>query len=323
MSKVNFQILNSLEKAASSLSNEAFELVRSFILSKIDADGGFVDRSGKADPYYTVFGLTLAYVFDIKPDIKAFTHFLNDWQNKNKVDFVHAISIVRCNYLLEAIKYAGNLGALSRFVSKMSFSRKDISKVIGKRIAVKQKQVLNLLNDYKVKSGGYNHLKKNEESASVYANFLIYGMFEDLNINKPENKLLAESILELQLFNGSFVNHPGSKQGIASNTAAGIILLFENGYPVDNSTNWLKDQIGPAGGFFAGEEVPVADILSTATSLLALSLTGTATDKIISQAINFVNLHWDESGGFFGSVADQIPDVEYTFYALLAVGLLK
>lgn len=323
MPKVNFQILNSLENAAGSLSSEAFELVRSFVASKMHPDGGFVDRSGKADPYYTVFGLTLAYVFDIKPNIKSFSHFLENWQSKNKVDFVHAISIVRCNYLLEAIKYAGNLGVLSRFVTKMSVSRQDISKLIGKRIASKQKQVLNLLNDYKVRSGGYNHLKKNEEFASVYANFLIYGMFEDLNINKPENKLLAESILELQLLNGSFVNHPGSKHGIASNTAAGIILLFENGYPVDNSTNWLKDQIGPAGGFFAGEEVPVADILSTATSLLALSLSGTSTNQIITRAVNFVNLHWDESGGFFGSVADQIPDVEYTFYALLAVGFLK
>jgi len=33
-------------------------------------------------------------------------------------------------------------------------------------------------------------------------------------------------------------------------------------------------------------------------------------------------LHWDESGGFFGSIADMTCDVEYTYYALLGIGIL-
>jgi geranylgeranyl transferase type-2 subunit beta len=71
----------------------------------------------------------------------------------------------------------------------------------------------------------------------------------------------------------------------------------------------------------AGEDVPVADVLSTATSLLALGIVGTADDGIKGKAVEFVNLHWHDAGGFFGSIADQIPDVEYTFYGLLTIGV--
>lgn len=73
----------------------------------------------------------------------------------------------------------------------------------------------------------------------------------------------------------------------------------------------------------AAKDVPVSDLLSTATALLALKLSGENMDSFAENSLNFINLHWDESGGFFGSIADMSCDVEYTYYALLALGVLS
>ena len=77
------------------------------------------------------------------------------------------------------------------------------------------------------------------------------------------------------------------------------------------------------GGFKASSHVPIADLLSTATALLALKLSEEKMESFAENSLNFINLHWDESGGFFGSIADMTCDVEYTYYALLGIGVLS
>ena len=72
----------------------------------------------------------------------------------------------------------------------------------------------------------------------------------------------------------------------------------------------------------AAEGVIIADLLSTSTVLLALKVAGESMSLYSDKCSEFINLHWDNSGGFFGSVADTRPDCEYTYYALLALGLI-
>ncbi len=317
---INHTIFQKLLAAKSQLSDEAISLLRSFIESKKYHKGGFIDRSGKPDPYYSVFGYTLSYLFDIELDIKKEQKALKKWEGKNKVDFVHTVSLIRCYYLLEAIELAGSFGKVSTTLASSKILQNLVGKKVAKKIQKKHSSLLKIVNRYKAENEGFNHLKKYSKYASVYANFLAYGLFEDLYLAKGGRIKVAESCNDLILENGSFVNHPKSKQGISSTTAAGIILLNSIGNPIFDSSEWLKEQIQTHGGFLAGEDVPVADILSTATSLLALEMSGTVDDEIKEKAVEFVNLHWHDAGGFFGSIADQIPDVEYTFYGLLTIG---
>ena len=316
----NQAILNKLLIAKNKLSPEASNLIRSFLKSKMHTDGGFIDRSGTDDPYYSVFGYTLTYVFDIESEISREVAFLQRWEEKNDIDFVHAISLVRCYYLLEAIKWSNLLGKFSKSLAKATFIQKIVGKKIANKLRKEHKQLLKIITNYKATDQGFNHLKTSAENASVYANFLVYGLFEDLYFSKNWRKKIVESCNILRIENGSFVNHPQSKHGVSSTTAAGIVLLNSQKYAIFDSVNWLKEQILPNGGFLAGEDVPVADVLSTATSMFALNITNSIDSKIKSNAIEFINMHWDDSGGFFGSIADQIPDVEYTFYGLLAIG---
>lgn len=43
---------------------------------------------------------------------------------------------------------------------------------------------------------------------------------------------------------------------------------------------------------------------------------------LAEKSIDFINLHRDKSGSFFGSIADMNCDVEYTYHALLGIGIL-
>jgi hypothetical protein len=67
-------------------------------------------------------------------------------------------------------------------------------------------------------------------------------------------------------------------------------------------------------------KVGTADLLSTATALHVLSLTGTPFDDIRRGCLDFISGLWADGAGFGGSSADKTP---YTYYALLAMGHLS
>jgi prenyltransferase beta subunit len=84
----------------------------------------------------------------------------------------------------------------------------------------------------------------------------------------------------------------------------------------------LLDRACPRGGFAATAQLSVPDLLSTATALFALVTLGADIDSIRRPCLDYVESLWRDSGGFAGHVADEIEDVEYTFYALLSIGCL-
>ncbi|NSW95909.1 MAG: hypothetical protein HPY62_14460, partial [Bacteroidales bacterium] len=65
----------------------------------------------------------------------------------------------------------------------------------------------------------------------------------------------------------------------------------------------------------------VPDLLSTAVSLYALNYADSDLTEIRPDCLTFIdNLFM--GGGFAGTVFDTEPDIEYTFYGLLALGAL-
>jgi len=78
MTAINQIILNALEKSHQKLSVEALSQISSFIKSKKHPDGGFMDRAGNQDPYYSVFGYTLAYLTNIELDTKKELDYLSN-----------------------------------------------------------------------------------------------------------------------------------------------------------------------------------------------------------------------------------------------------
>lgn len=317
---INKNILKVLQNSKNALDVDAWNHIRSFVKKEMLKKAVFTDRAGKTDPYYSVFGYTLCFIFDIKIDTRRANKLLDEWENNNKFDFVHAISLLRCRFLIQAFKIKQKAGAFAKMAMNSTTLQEIAQKDLAKKVLKKQKNLLSVIEEYKSEDSGYNHFNKKAKGATIYANFLIMGLFQDLYI-KDFKKGLRESTCKLRLKDGSFVNQFESMQGVSAATAAALLIIneFEGR---DKSIDWLKSQISKDGGFLAAPEAPIADVLSTGTSVLSLKLINKLSKEKATSAAEFVNLHWHETGGFFGSIADQHPDVEYTFYALLAIGVL-
>ncbi|MCX7886685.1 MAG: terpene cyclase/mutase family protein, partial [Verrucomicrobiae bacterium] len=122
---------------------------------------------------------------------------------------------------------------------------------------------------------------------------------------------------------GAYANAAGLQFGSTLATAAAVIVLLHLGAPVPPQiAPWLLTQHHPAGGFLAMPQAPAPDLLSTAVALHALGSLGTPFDQIRQPCLNFINSLRSNDGGFHAHCADQYPDVEYTYYALLALGHL-
>ena len=63
-------------RVAPKVLGDAAELVRNFLASQQNPDGGFRDRDGESDLYYTVFGLDALAVFQAEPNMDAIEQFL-------------------------------------------------------------------------------------------------------------------------------------------------------------------------------------------------------------------------------------------------------
>lgn len=74
------------------------------------------------------------------------------------------------------------------------------------------------------------------------------------------------------------------------------------------------------GGFAAGRDLAMPDMLSTSAAIFSLRLAGLPMIAADSAVIEFIEAHRGMNGGFFASMADMTDDAEYSFYALLALG---
>jgi hypothetical protein len=79
---------------------------------------------------------------------------------------------------------------------------------------------------------------------------------------------------------------------------------------------WLQERQDETGGFYASEQAPIPDLLSTAVALFTLRLL----EINVRDATQFIQAHWLDNGGFAPTLYDDYSDVEYVFYGLLALG---
>lgn len=283
-----------------------------------------MDRAGKVDLYYSVFGYTLALVLDLKLNVKDERSYLKKIKHSEKLDFVHLICFVRCEFLLHLIDLKQKSGFPSSTFLSIDFAKEFILDKIVKSLRNDCSELLREIEEYQAADGGYNHNQKGAKKSTIYANYLVWTLFQDIKTEQQVLDKILHANNSLRTNNGAFANDENSLDGVTSSTAAGLIMSL----PIlpDNwgeSKEWLQKMLTKRGGFKAAEGVPLADLLSTSTALLALKLSGENMQHYSEKSVNFINLHWDESGGFFGSIADMTCDVEYTYYALLALGVLS
>jgi prenyltransferase beta subunit len=273
---------------------ESRDLVAGFLRAHLNADGGFQDRAGRSDLYYTVFGLDALIALQEELPADATGAFLAGVAAGQTLDFVHLACLAR---------------------GWAAIDRRPPAAVVD--------DVLARIERCRAADGGYAHTP-DAAHGNAYAAFLALGAYQDLRRHMPGSDRVLESLATLRAKDGGYANHPGAPTGLTTTTAAAVMVMRHfDARPDRDAGMWLLDRCHARGGFFASPSTPVPDLLSTATALHALSSLHLPLDGLREPCLDFVDSLWTNRGGFFGTWADDDADCEYTFYALLALGHLS
>jgi prenyltransferase beta subunit len=268
------------------------DLVAAFLRERLNPDGGFQDRAGISDLYYTVFALDALVALQEDLPVDQTAAYLTGFAVAD-LDFVHVACLARCWAALRRLPAPHVVDAM-----------------------------LSRLESCRSNDGGYA-ASPGASTGSAYAAFLAMGAYQDLGRPLPVPHGVLSSLRGLRAGDGSYGNHPRLPSGLTTATAAAIVILRHlEASPDRDAGMWLLDRCRVRGGFFASSTTPVPDLLSTATALHALSSLHVPIGGLREPCLDFVDSLWTNRGGFFGTWADDAADCEYTYYALLALGHL-
>ncbi len=283
-------------RVAPKILGDSTDLVRNFLASQQNPDGGFRDRAGESDLYYTVFGLDALAAFQAKPDMAAVEQFLLKYEEGDGLDLVHLSCLARC---------WGTVG------------KDRMPKGL-------RKALLTRLESFRKPCGGWDN-NPEREHGTAYGSFLALGAYQDLGKLPSKPLRILQSLKALETPDRAWNNHPNLPTGSTNPTAGAVVLLNNLHLPINDEVGkWLCDQLHPQGGFVAVPGAPMPDLLTTATALHALAaLEVRLTEEQTDLGLDFVDSLWDATGGFHGNWSDDYLDCEYTFYGLLALGHLS
>ncbi len=273
--------------------DDASELVVDYALSQQHPSGGFCDRSGQPDLYYSVFGLATLRALQHELPVADMRPWLEGFGDGEALDLVHVACLARCWADLEP--------------------RGD-----WPRAAICER-----IEAYRSGCGGYSQ-SPGAEVGTVYASFMAFGAYQDCALEPPRAELLAGGIALHRAKDGGYANARDMPLGLTPSTTAAVALLRQLGQaPGAELGAWLLARHAPDGGFFATPMAPIPDLLSTATALHALAILKVDIDEVREPCLDFLDSLWSNRGAFYGTWQDEHQDLEYTWYALLALGHLS
>lgn len=279
---------------------ESTELVTAFVQSELNPNGGFNDREGTPDLYYTVFGIDSLTALQADFDPAATAKWVATFGDGEGLDFVHLCCLARI--------WAGLKG--------FGIEEKRPTEKLAERILAFRKE-----------DGGFSP-KADSQRGTAYGAFLALGAFQDLQVEFPEPLRLVQSLKFLETKDGAWTNERVADQqmpvGSTNATAAVVAVLRNLEMPIDARVGeWLLARVHAEGGATAAPATPMPDLLSTATALHALSGLQIPIKPLQDSILDYIDTLWTNTGSFHGNWTEETLDVEYTFYGLLALGHLS
>lgn len=305
----SFSVMRSFEKTLrrgwASLKKEARRQIGDFVKSSQTAQGGFADRAGRPDIYYTLFGYLVSRALKINIDRSAL------------YAYIRAFSETSCVTGADAL-----------------------AQVVLARIVLNDKnRALRLYASYKNRAAG---LPKIGEEYSVYLELLALvsiGNFSESRLlvrSFGSAKSAAEAqptpLVAAGLIIAYLRQHlPLAKENTKLNRKVcteyagrrpGIIIDAHNGADIEMLCGEIIARLTENGGIRVSRNIEQADLLSTAVGSYALNLCGFDLRPHAADLLDYV-ISLFESGSFAVCEADRRTDIEYLFYGLLALGALS
>lgn len=281
-------------RLAPTVLGDATSRVSEFLHSQLTDEGGGADRAGKPDLYYTAFLLDSLVALSEELPADRVEPYLRTFGDGEGLDLVHRACLVRCWAAL------GDRWPSDTFV----------------------RSITDHLAECRSADGSFG-MEPGREKGTLYDAFLALGIYQDVHVPMPAPAVLGAAMAELRTPDGGFSNDAELKWGMGPSTAAAVAVLSQLEMPVpDDCGRWLLSQLHPKGGFKAIPDAPMPDLLSTATILHALSIARVEIGAAKELTLDYLDTLWNGTS-FYGHWAEEELDVEYTFYALLALGHLS
>lgn len=276
-----------------------------WLAGRQNGDGGFSGREGPSDVYYTGFALRgLALVGELSEDAAgAAAGYLRERLGRS-MSAIEFLSLVSTAVLIEAT------GGPDIFAEAGLDRRKAVDETLAQ---------------YRRDDGGFAKSPRAGHS-STYHTFLASACLELVGVPLEDAGRTAKLVLSRQREDGGFVELGPLKQSGTNPTAAavGLLRLLER---MDERTSrraadFLAGMQNAEGGLRANTRIPVADLLSTFTGLVALADLEKLDQVDLPGTQQYVRSLAQPGGGFRGGAWDDAADVEYTFYGLGTLALL-
>jgi len=309
-------------RAYDMLHAQAIQCILQYIAQQQNPDGGFQGKAKESDLYYTFFGLASWYALagPTKQELPQL-NFQTLWNwlltklQQADIDFIHRCCLIRSLIMVAHWKALhepiGNALSMYELLSKLVHS----------------------LETYRQSDGGYSAFGK--PPSTLYDTFLASETYQDAQIPMPDSHKLSPFVWQYQTKDKAFANLPQAEIGSTTATGAAIQILQSTRQPIPISlVHWILQRYDlQQGGFYASPQAAIPDLLSTSVALytlasdqqlepLSIELVKAFLGNHKKNCQNFLELLWHENGGFCGTTLELLPDCEYTFYALLAMGCL-
>ncbi|PAW65205.1 MAG: hypothetical protein B9S36_00540 [Verrucomicrobiia bacterium Tous-C2TDCM] len=291
---LRLEMLQVARLARSVLGDEASGLVEAYVRSQQNSDGGFRDREGISDLYYTSFAIDALTALQVDLPGESLESFLESKRVAfEELDFVHLCCLAR---------------------SFSAVAKPPASTLLA--------PVFEGIERYRTPDGGYNQ-SGDDETGSAYACFLAYGAYADHRIELPCLEGVVRCLDSLRVAGGAWANDVDLPIPNLPSTAAAVTLCRNLRQPVPAETaGWILNSWHPSGGFLPFPGAPMPDLLSTAVALHALDGLQASFAERKDLMLDFVDSLWTAAGGFHGTWDEEEFDIEYTYYGLLALGHL-
>jgi geranylgeranyl transferase type-2 subunit beta len=283
---------------------------RAFLLSHQCDDGGFRGREGDSDLYYTAFAVRgLGLLGGLKSaECERLASYLrrHDWRSLGVIDLMNWLSIAL------AVQVYGGEDVLQDESSGENGWADEMAAT---------------LESVRTADGGYAKSREGA-SGSTYHTFLVVLTYELLGSAMPRPRDVVQFVFDRQRDDGGFVEIGPMKRSGTNPTAAATATLMLLGSMDDELKadigEFLREVRSDEGGLQANTRIPFGDSLSTFTGLL------TARDLGLEGIVDVDRAHaWltgqleFPTGGFRAATWDENADVEYTFYGLGLLALLR
>lgn len=319
-----------LKDGLQGLGEDFAEAQLAFVLAQQQPDGGFRGRQGASDLYYTDFALRTVTLLGGQDRLhEATVGYLDQVAVR---DVLEAFCLLNCRRLLgpdashqplssrvvRASRPPHN-GTMEERAGRPHHADSDegaATQDCAMRAAL-QLQVL--------ESGAFS--RPGSHVCSAYTTFLAGLVYEMLDETMPRRLEAAQAIAALQQPNGGFREQQGEGGEQTNSTAAAVAFLLTAEMLTErqarHAEGFLVKMQADDGGFLAHHWAAEGDLLSSFTALLTLAALDGLNRLRLGDLARFVRACAAPEGGFKASPTDQEPDVEYTYYGLGCLALLR